>query len=60
MECFDFAEKQIHFSGNQDSMERGKLSQMLQNKLRSLDTTKFTNVEREAVYKFQRRKQAVF
>ena len=42
-------------------MERGKLNQMLQNKLRSLDMTKFTYMERgKKLYKVQRRKQVRF
>lgn len=65
MECFDFAEKQIHFSGNQHSSLRWKLSLMLQNTLRGLEMMKFTYVELEkmfpeVVHKFQRRKKARF
>ena len=42
-------------------MERVKLNHMLENKLRSLDMTKFTYMGREKkMHKVQRRKQARF
>lgn len=65
MERFGFSGREMRFGSNQDSMERRKVSLMLQNTLRNLETTKFTYMEREkmfpeVVYKFQRRKRHKF